>query len=189
MHTDACRKRFETLLAQSEKGRKRFDAATQRRLDVITQKACEMQEAIEKNDAGSASADPVPATGGTATDSGGSGSGAASGSEQNDADRKADVEAQNQRTLEAAKKMSLDDQLPRHDDRQSSRGTKRLGDEPEDGGRLLPREDDARGTKRDSEDLDDGDRHRDLSQLSDHPGPVDSIGHYAKGELEWKNIG
>ena len=85
--------------------------------------------------------------------------------------------------------MSLDDQLPRHDDRQSSRGTKRLGDEPEDGDRLLPREDDARGTKRDGEDLDDGDRHRDLSQLSDHPGPVDSTGHYAKGELEWKNIG
>ena len=28
-----------------------------------------------------------------------------------------------------------------------------------------------------------------MSQLSDHPGPVDSTGHYAKGELEWKNIG
>ena len=46
-----------------------------------------------------------------------------------------------------------------------------------------------RGTKRTGEDFDDQDRHRDISQLSDHLGSVNRSGHYAKGELEWKDIG
>ena len=53
----------------------------------------------------------------------------------------------------------------------------------------LPRAADVRGTKRSGGDFDDQHRQRDLSQLSDHPGPVNRSAHFAKGELEWKDVG
>ena len=47
-HTDECKRRFETLLVESVKGKRRFEAATKRRLNAITRKAAEMQEAAMK---------------------------------------------------------------------------------------------------------------------------------------------
>ena len=42
-HTDECRKRFEEILSQTEKGKKMFESATDRKLDAITKKAMEME--------------------------------------------------------------------------------------------------------------------------------------------------
>ena len=47
-HTDECRQRFEKLLHQTEKGRRRFESATERRLNAITKKAMAMQDQVEK---------------------------------------------------------------------------------------------------------------------------------------------
>ena len=58
-HTDECRSRFEKVLAQDDKGRRRFEAAAARRLNAITKKACELQETIEKQ-AAAATPDPDP---------------------------------------------------------------------------------------------------------------------------------
>ena len=58
-HTDECRSRFEKVLAQDDKGRRRFEAAATRRLNAITKKACELQETIEKQ-AAAATPDPDP---------------------------------------------------------------------------------------------------------------------------------
>ena len=55
-HTDECRKRFETILSESVRGKRRFEAAAERRLNAITKKACEMQEAIEKAETAAATA-------------------------------------------------------------------------------------------------------------------------------------
>ena len=75
-------------------------------MEAITELAMQHQEAAE---AEAAPADRQPDS---------SMPSAASGSGLSDAERKAGVDAQNQRTLEAAKKVSLDDQ-------QGSRGVKR----------------------------------------------------------------
>ena len=87
----------------------------QSEIDAITKLAMQHQEAAETAPADQQPQSNVP--------------GAASGSGQSDAERKASVDAQNQRQLEEAQKMSLDDQ-------QVSRGTKRAGDENDDSERL-----------------------------------------------------
>ena len=51
-HTDDCRRRFKRLFAESVTGRKRFEAAQERRLNVITKNESELQEAIETGWAG-----------------------------------------------------------------------------------------------------------------------------------------
>ncbi len=43
-HTDECRKRFEELIGQTEEGRKRFDAARERKLDEVTRQAAELHD-------------------------------------------------------------------------------------------------------------------------------------------------
>ena len=46
-HSVECRKRFEAILSQSEKGRKRFEAAAERRFDAITKMSEDMQTKID----------------------------------------------------------------------------------------------------------------------------------------------
>ena len=69
-HTDERRKRFEAILADTAKERPRFAAATKRRLNAITKKACEMQDAIEKTTAAGAEVSTQPAGGGVSSGSG-----------------------------------------------------------------------------------------------------------------------
>ena len=49
-HTDECRKRFQEILEQSEEGRRRFQSATERRLDAITREAQELEEAMKQKE-------------------------------------------------------------------------------------------------------------------------------------------
>ena len=46
-HTDECRIRFEKILSETEAGKKRIEAARERRLDGITKKAMEFENKIE----------------------------------------------------------------------------------------------------------------------------------------------
>ena len=188
-HTDNCRKRFESILSQSEKGKKRFDAATQRRLDAITKKACEMQEEIEKKEANADSTGPTP-------EAGGPGGGAASGSGQSSSERRADIDAQNRRSLDEAMEASVQQQSGGSRDggtvaaaQADDRGSKRHGDSLDDSARLQPQQSDSRGAKRIGDELDDSERFRDLSVIEAHPGPVQRPEQVSMGELEWRNIG
>ena len=81
-HTNECRKRFESLLAESVRGRRRFEAARERQLDGISRKAMEMEGAIETEA-------PAVASGS-----------AASGSGQTPAEKQRDVARQNAEELQ-----------------------------------------------------------------------------------------
>ena len=149
-HTLECRKRFEPLLTQTESGKRRVESAHNRKMEAITKLAMQHQEAAE---AEAAPADRQPDS---------SMPSAASGSGQSNAERRADVDSQNQRQLEEAKKMSVDEQQSSHgakragvvpDDsarlpQPSPRGSKRPGDDASGGLQQLPRAADVRGTKR-----------------------------------------
>ena len=87
-HTAECRKRFEPLLTQTDSGKRRVEAAHNRKMDAITKLAMQYQEAAETAQANQQPQSNVP--------------GAASGSGQSDTERKASVDAQNQRQLEEA---------------------------------------------------------------------------------------
>ena len=210
-HTDECRQRFERILSQTAKGRQRFEAATERRLNAITKKAMEMQDQIEKKAA--------------TMSAGGSG---ASGSGLTAAARAAGVDDQNKRDMEKGieiskgEKRKANDELDDEQDKReqarteqstdkSTKGTKRKSEEDDaDAVRMQDREatnqqgtaeDTAKsagtsGTKRradDNEQIDESrtkDRGSDMSSMTtSHPGQIHSGGKYAKGDLEWKNIG
>ena len=210
-HTDECRQRFEKLLHQTEKGRRRFESATERRLDAITKKAMAMQDQVEKEAATM-----------SARGSGASGSGLTA------AARAAEVDAQNKRDMEKGIEQSkgekrkandeLDDEQDEREqartqqsDVKSIKGTKRKSEENDaDAVRLQNREAtdqqdmaeetaksaETTGTKRradDDEQIDESrtkDRGSDMSSVTaSHPGQIHRGGKYAKGDLEWKNIG
>ena len=72
-HNDECRSRFEAILLETEAGKKRFDAARERRLEGITKKAMESEEKFETPKAPGDHSIPTPPAAGT-------GVGASSGS-------------------------------------------------------------------------------------------------------------
>ncbi len=102
-HTDECRKRFEEILTQTEKGKKRFESATERRLDAITRKAMEMEP---KEDDGDGVKETGMDTDGERKETNQAGAAAASGSGLNESDRRRSVDDQNKREIDAAKKES-----------------------------------------------------------------------------------
>ncbi len=134
-HTEECRKRFEEILMQTERGKRRFESATERKFDAITRKAMEMEPkdedvADKKNDAD------------MDAETGSPGVQVASGSGLNDNERQESVEEQNRREVEEAKKESLKTKKGRKDkkhkkekrkeEQQDDRGQKRRADEEAD---------------------------------------------------------
>ena len=205
-HTNECRKRFESLLAESVRGRRRFEAAREKQLDGISRKAMEMEGAIETEA-------PAVASGS-----------AASGSGQTPAEKQSDVARQNAEELQKGLAASMGE-IPTGKPAAARPRTsfkRKAPDADIDDSRLDPARSQGgedsmttvggvlngqgpaagaqsseapAGIKRRAEDQSadasrSQDRGDDMSSATvGHPGPVNHGGTYPKGDLEWRHIG
>ena len=148
-----CRQRFERILQQYARAKQRFDKAHERRMEGITRKAMAMQAQVEETETQDtnekASTQDNAAAGGRGGGSGSAGSGATA------AQRRGEVQAQNERELQAGMKASLETSTT------AAVGSEKTNaeEEADDSGRQLATESTLRGTKRVAEeDLDDSER-------------------------------
>ncbi len=206
-HSEECRKRMEELIGQDPEGKQRFESAVQRRLEGIAKIAQKMEENgevdVNKDKATENKVDVKPAA------SAGSGSGLST------EDRKRSVDAENQRELERAIKVSKKDvNVNMEAEVDEPQRPKRKADEPaDDSARGDPQPEDSQqapaGTvaKRVAEIEDSimGQEGHESGEFgphghvapqtptmemdsvqNDNPGP---IGKYCKEDLEWVDIG
>ena len=210
-HTDECRSRFEKILAQDEKGRRRFEAAATRRLDAITKKACELQDKIEKQ-AAAATPDPDPSRSGQ---QGSSASGSVITAEQRSEEirqlkdlemRQRLVESKGEKR-QASKDLSIKDDDTAAIPATTQTGVKRKAEDDDlDASRANRRNAEAQGTagattarskrKADEVNIDEArasDRANDMSSLQHerqiHPGQIHRGPRFKKEDLEWNHIG
>ena len=101
-HSDECRTRFEALLSETDAGKKRFDAARERRLEGITRKAMELESKI-----GTPAIIPDEDADAEVKDDSAGAGGASSGSGMNEDEREASVTAQNVKNKAEAIEESL----------------------------------------------------------------------------------
>ena len=196
-HTVECRQRFEAILSQTEKGKRRFVAAAERRQDAITKKAMEIQEKIEADkiipDASDQAMDLPKAaadgSGAAPSESAVEGGVAPSGDAMDDGtDGKPTAAASSSSTAEAT----------------TLRGVKRPGDEADDIERMVrdsaAQQAETKGTKRQGDEADESSRvnraAEDMSTVDEsvrrrrsHPAPRHRDGRFEPGDLEWKDIG
>ena len=199
-HTAECRKRFEAILLQSEKGKRRFEAAAERRSEAITKKAVELQEQIDKD-----SKQKV------AEDSNAAASGSGLTDEQRAAGAKRQADADGEAPDGKKERPDVDKAISAPEAAGPAtapavvaipeQGTKRRGDEADDSARLdrdlTAQQVESRGTKRAQDSPGDSarmDRQAEDMSLVDnasgHPGQrVRGRGVIPKEDLEWVNIG
>ena len=188
-HTVERRQRFEAILSQTEKGKRRFEAAAERRQDAITKKAMEEQEKIEAKavDVNDQAMDPSKAA------------------------AESSVAAPSESAVEGSA-VPGDEAMGSGDGGQPSaavgttapRGVKRPGEEVDDSERLLRESGDQpvenKGKKRQGDEADDSSRaNRDAADMSavddgvrrrrSHPAPRHRDGRFSPGDLEWKDVG
>ena len=183
-HTAECRQRFEKILEQNVAARRRFERAKERKMDAVTKRAVEIQEGIDKDSKGKDADTPVNGDGKDAA-------AGASGSGLGDAERRAGVDSQNEKTMKDAMQESKTTSTPK-----SPRGTKREAEDEPDDSERLQRDAVAEqsGVKRKPDVADDSarmqDRSDDMSSIvSGHPGPVNKTGHVDKEDKEWHHVG
>ena len=208
-HTLECRQRFEAILSQSEKGKKRFEAAAERRQDAITKKAVELQGKIE---ADQAMADTKAAADGSQAAASGSDVEGQKGQDKDDTVAK-DVDGDMNDAADDAGKPGASSSSAAATPTTvavaaytpQKKGIKRGAETPDDSSRAIrdmeAQTAETRGQKRAGESPDESARldrsAADMSSMDESnpghhgsvPGPRHRGDEFPKGDLEWKDIG